>query len=119
MNARQKPAELAPPAATVFRSTVHGLAFAGRTRHLRELRRGAELVVLSSPPGPPPAEVWIHLKDGDPLGHLPPEIAAWLCPWIHNGGHAKAKVLKVGDENVPTWKRLLIEVSCSELPVGT
>jgi hypothetical protein len=116
MNPGQRPVELAPPAARVFRSTVHGLAFAGRTRHLSGLERGAEILLLASPPGAAPDEVWVHVEAGDPLGHLPPEISAWLGPWIRAGGRATARVLKVGDETVPTWKRLLIEVRCSNRP---
>ena len=102
-----------PPAARVFRATVHGIAFAGRARHLDGLERDAELLVLAAPPGASPDEVWVHLESGDPLGHLPPEIAEWLAPWLRSGGAARAKVLKVGDRSVPTWKRLLVEVRCS------
>ena len=59
--------------------------------------------------------MWVHLEDGDPLGHLPPEIAEWLGTWIRQGGVATARVLKVGDETVPTWRRLLVEVTCAEI----
>ena len=41
---------------------------------------------------------------------LPPEIEAWLAPWMLSGGGAKAKVLKVEKEDVPSWRRLLLEV---------
>ena len=115
IDAQNNAARLTPPAATVFRATVHGLAFADRTRHLKGLRRDVELVLIPAPPGPAPDEVWIHLEDGDPLGHLPPEIAGWLGPWIRQGGAATARVVKVGDEAVPTWRRLLVEVTCAEI----
>lgn len=104
---------LSPPAAPVFRSTVHGLAFADRTRHLERIDPDDELVLIPGPPIPATDEVWVHLSEGDPVGHLPPEIGAWLAPWIRGGGRARARVLRVGDETVPSWKRLLVEVVCS------
>lgn len=105
-------AYLPPPAAPVFRATVHGLAFADRTRHLRRLAPGGEVVVIPDPPGSAVEKVWIHLVTGDPIGHLPHEIGTWLAPWMRRGGKARARVLRVGDESVPSWKRLLVEVTC-------
>lgn len=105
-------ASLNPPAAPVFRATVHGLAFADRTRHLTELEPDGELVVIPDPPGGSVDQVWVHLRSGDPVGHLPHEIARWLGPWMRAGGRARARVLRVGDESVPSWKRLLVEVTC-------
>jgi len=64
-------------------------------------------------PGPPiddPPGIWVHLPGGDLLGHLPPEIEAWLAPWMLSGGGARATVVKVEKEDVPSWRRLLIEV---------
>lgn len=105
-------ARLPPPAAPHFRATVHGLAFAERARHLERLRPRKEVVLIPDPPGPTEAQVWVHLEEGDPVGHLPDEIGRWLAPWIRDGGRARARVLKVGDETVPSWKRLLVEVRC-------
>lgn len=105
-------ASLPPPAAPVFRATIHGLPFAGRARHLGELEPGGELVMIPDPPGGPVEQVWVHLKSGDPVGHLPHEIGSWLAPWMRGGGRARARVLRVGDESVPSWKRLLVEVTC-------
>lgn len=115
------PAGLSPPAAPVFRSTVHGLAFANRSRHLDELEPREELMLIPDPP-PEPVQrgqadhVWVHLQSGDPLGYLPPEIGRWLAPWIRDGGRTRAHVLKVGDESVPSWRRLLVEVTCLRVP---
>jgi hypothetical protein len=111
------PAGLSPPAAPVFRATVHGLAFANRSRHLDDLEPRQELVLIPDPPHEPgdqaqPDHVWVHLPSGDPLGYLPPEIGKWLGPWIRDGGRTRAHVLKVGDERVPSWRRLLVEVTC-------
>lgn len=101
-----------PLPASLFRATVHGLAFAGRSRHLARLGRGDRLVLLPDPPGGRPEQVWVHLGEGDPLGHLPDEIGSWLGPWMRSGGRAHARVVRVGDESVPSWKRLLVEVVC-------
>jgi len=103
---------LPPLAAPIFRATVHGLAFAGRTRHLGRVARGEPLVLIPDPPGGRVDQVWVHLTDGDPLGHLPDEIGRWLAPWMRSGGPARAHAVRVGDASVPTWKRLLVEVVC-------
>jgi hypothetical protein len=99
--------------APVFRATVHGLAFADRARHLESIHPRQELLLIPEPPGAEVEDVWVHLADGDPLGHLPPEIGTWLAPWMRRGGTARARVLRVGDADVPSWKRLLVEVTCS------
>lgn len=70
------------------------------------------MVVIPDPPGSAVEKVWIHLVTGDPIGHLPHEIGTWLAPWMRRGGKARARVLRVGDESVPSWKRLLVEVTC-------
>ena len=73
---------------------------------------GDRVVLISDPPGQPQPEVWVHLESGDPLGHLPPEISSWLGPWLRGGGKAEAKAVKVHGSEVPSWRRLLLEVSC-------
>lgn len=103
---------LSPPAAPLFRATVHGLAFADRSRHLENLGPGDPLVLIPEPPDAAVDQVWVHLEGGDPVGHLPNEIARWLAPWMRGGGRAEARALRVGDPEVPSWKRLLVEVSC-------
>lgn len=100
------------PGAPVFRATVHGLPFADRARHLGDLRPLEELLLVPDPPGTGAEDVWVHLARGDLLGHLPSEIGRWLAPWMRRGGSARARVLRVGDETVPSWKRLLVEVTC-------
>lgn len=98
--------------APVFRATVHGLAFGDRSRLLSRVQPREELVLIPDPPGDV-EDVWVHVAGGDPLGHLPREIGSWLAPWMRGGGLARARVLKVGDETVPSWKRLLVEVTCA------
>ncbi len=57
-------------------------------------------------------EVWVHLRSGEPIGHLPPEIGHWLWPWMSRGGHAEAVAVRVGGDDVPSWRRVLVEVVC-------
>jgi len=110
-----KPAEtLTPPAAPRFRATVHGLAFAGRSRHLRGISSGDRLLLIPDPPGGQIDQVWVHREEGDPIGHLPPEVNDWLAPWMREGGRAAVRVLRVGDRETPSWKRLVVEVRCGD-----
>ncbi len=95
-----------------FRATVHGTVFAGRDRHLDEMSAGDTVVLIPDPPVQDDPEVWVHLKSGDPVGHLPPEIAAWLAPWMLKGGGARARVLRVQGAETPSWRRLLLQVDC-------
>lgn len=97
----------------VFRATVHGTVFAGRERHLEGLRPGDSLMVVPDPPGGDEPGVWLHLPAGDPVGHLPPEIAVWLWPWLRGGGRAEARALAVHGADTPSWRRLLVEVRCA------
>ena len=95
-----------------FRSTVHGTVFAGRDRHLDVMAAGDRVLLIPDPPGQEAPEVWVHLESGDPVGHLPPEISRWLAPWMRAGGPVVARTLRVHGSEVPSWRRLLVEVSC-------
>jgi len=97
-----------------FRTTVHGMVFGARSSLLTDLAVGEDLVLIPDPPGEDEPAVWVHLRGGDPLGHLPPEINSWLAPWLLHGGGASAIVVKVGGTDVPSWKRLVIEVVVRE-----
>jgi hypothetical protein len=97
-----------------FRTTVHGTVFGSRAGHLSELAPGDDLVLIPDPPGEEEPAVWVHLAGGDPVGHLPPEINAWLAPYMMRGGSASAVAVKIGGQEVPSWKRLVIEVQCRE-----
>ncbi len=97
---------------TRFRSTVHGTVFAGRDRHLDALRSGDTLVLVADPSNGGPGVVWVHLPAGDPIGYLPPEIGGWLGPWLRAGGRSSATALRVGDDRVPSWRRLVVDVRC-------
>jgi hypothetical protein len=69
-------------------------------------------MLIPDPPGQEEPEVWVHLESGDPVGHLPPEISSWLAPWLRGGGKAAARALRVHGHDVPSWRRLILEVSC-------
>jgi hypothetical protein len=95
-----------------FRATVHGLVFGDRARHLDRLNEGDALLLIPDPPMEPDPAIWVHMPGGDLLGHLPPEIGAWLAPWMLRGGPASATAVRVHGSDVPSWRRLLIEVRC-------
>lgn len=97
---------------TRFRSTVHGTVFAGRERHLESMSDGDALFLIPDPPVHDDGAVWVHLPSGEPVGHLPPEISHWLWPWMRQGGVAEAKALRVRGADTPSWRRLVLEVSC-------
>jgi hypothetical protein len=73
---------------------------------------GDDLLLLPGPPIDDEPGVWVHLPGGELIGHLPPEIEAWLSPWLLRGGHAAARAIRVSGMDVPSWRRLLIEVHC-------
>ena len=99
-----------PPAR--FRSTVHGTVFGGRDRHLDALNPGDALVLIPDPADGRHGAVWVHLPAGDPVGYLPPEIGGWLGPWLRAGGRTRATALRVGNDRVPSWRRLVVDVRC-------
>jgi len=86
--------------------------FCGRSAQLEQVRAGDELVLLPGPPVDDHPGIWVHRLGGALIGHLPPEIEAWLTPWMLRGGHATARAVRVSGEDVPSWRRLLIEVDC-------
>lgn len=95
-----------------FRSTVHGTVFAGRDRYVDAMHDGDPVTLVPDPPGQDDPGVWVHLPSGEPVGHLPPEIARWLWPWMRGGGAATARALRVHGADCPSWRRLLVEVRC-------
>jgi hypothetical protein len=103
---------LPPGQPTVFRSTVHGTVFGERAARVATVADGDELLLIPDPPNQDDPSVWVHLKDGAPIGHLPPEVSAWMAPWLQQGGAATATAVKVRGDDVPSWRRLLVEVRC-------
>ena len=98
------------PEPSSFRSTLHGTVFAGREQLLEELHDGDRVLVIPDPPGTDDPEVWIHLSTGEPVGHLPPEINAWLWPRLREGERASATALRVHGEEIPSWRRVVVKV---------
>lgn len=96
-----------------FTTTVHGTVFGERAAQLATVAEGEALVLIPDPPMEADPAVWVHRAGGHPLGHLPPEIAAWMATWLLRGGAASATVLRVRGNDVPSWRRLLIEVRCA------
>jgi hypothetical protein len=86
--------------------------FAGRDQFVGRLHDGDKVRLVPDPPVQNEPEVWVHLESGEPIGHLPSEIATWLWPWLSRGGVAEARALSVRGADVPSWRRLLLEVSC-------
>lgn len=95
-----------------FVATVHGTVFCGRSEQVDALKAGDELVLLPGPPLDDEPGVWVHGRDGAIVGHLPPEIELWLAPWMQRGGSATARAIRVSGADVPSWRRLVIEVRC-------
>jgi len=95
-----------------FRSTVHGTVFAGRDRLVDTIAAGDRVRLMADPPVQDSPEVWVHLESGEPIGHLPAEIARWLWPWLARGGVAEARALQVRGADAPSWRRVVLEVSC-------
>lgn len=95
-----------------FRATVHGTVFAGREQLVARIVAGDRLRLVADLPGHGSAGIWVHVASGGPVGHLPPEIARWLWPWLTAGGLAEATAVRVGGEDEPSWRRVVVEVVC-------
>lgn len=108
---RAQPA-LPPERPERFFATVHGTVFGERSRCVEDLVAGDELLLLPDPPVTEDPGVWVHGLEGDLIGHLPPEIEAWLAPWLLRGGRVQARAVRVSGDDVPSWRRILIEVRC-------
>src|ERR671921_376904 len=104
----------APPYPEPFRTAVLGTVFGDRTSVVHRLQTGDRLILVPDPPGADIPAVWVHAPGGDVIGHLPLQIAAWLAPWMLEGGRCQAFVEKVGTDEVESWRRLVIEVRCRE-----
>lgn len=70
------------------------------------------MILIPDPPGQEEPEVWVHLPTGEPVGHLPPEISHWLWPWMARGGCARGHACAVHGADVPSWRRLVVEIDC-------
>lgn len=112
MEIPETPPALPPERPEHFFATVHGTVFGERARCVDGLEAGDELVLLPDPPLTDDPGVWVHAREGDLIGHLPPEIECWLAPWLLRGGRVQARAVRVSGDEVPSWRRVLIEVRC-------
>ena len=103
---------LIPPHSDRFTTAVQGTVFGRRSDVVHRLKRGDYLILVPDPPGTDEPAVWVHAPGGDVVGHLSPTIGAWLAPWMLAGGRCSAQVEKVGGDDVASWRRLVIRVSC-------
>lgn len=101
-----------PPYPDPFHTAVYGTVFARRTEVVHRLQEGDHLILVPDPPGTDVPAVWVHARGGDVIGHLPLQIAVWLAPWMLSGGRCGARVTRVGGDDVESWRRLVIEITC-------
>lgn len=109
-----------------FDAPVYGTIFAERAAAVLRLHAGDPLILVPDPPGidepldtsPDGAtplvvelpKVWVHATGGDVLGHLSPDINAWLVPRMLAGARYAATVRSVGAPAEASWKRLVVVV---------
>jgi hypothetical protein len=93
-----------------FTTAVHGTVFAARTQVVHRLHVGDAVLLIPDPPGAEVPAVWVHAQGGDVVGHLPQQIAAWLAPWMLEGGRCEARVESVGTDDIASWRRLFVHV---------
>jgi len=91
---------------------VHGTVFGKRGAQISLLEEGDGLLLLPDPPDSRVPRIWVHRMEGDLIGHLPPEVEAWLAPWLQAGGKAVGRVVRIRGGDVPSYRRLLVEVTC-------
>ena len=102
----------APPWPDPFLTPVLGTVFADRAAAASRLHVGDHLILVPDPPETEDPNVWVHAPGGDLVGHLPVEMGERLARWMMEGGRAGATVDKMGDENVASWRRLIVRVEC-------
>lgn len=100
------------PGSREFETPVYGTVFAQRAEAVHRLRVGDPLILVPDPPGTDEPSVWVHAPGGDVVGHLSPDINAWLVPWMLGGGRCGGVVSHLGGDDVASYKRLIITVRC-------
>src|ERR1041384_6786876 len=93
------------PRSREFETSVYGTVFAQRSEALHRLKVGDQLILVPDPPGTDEPSVWVHAPGGDVVGHLSPDINAWLVPWMFNGACYGATVAHVGSDDVASYQR--------------
>jgi len=93
-----------------FETPVYGTVFAARASVVQRLKEGDHLILVPDPPGVDEPSVWVHAPGGDVVGHLSPDVNAWMAPRMIRGTRYAAEVSSVGAPDTESWKRLVIEV---------
>jgi hypothetical protein len=93
-----------------FETPVYGTVFAARAAVVRRLKEGDPLILVPDPPGVDDPSVWVHAPGGDVVGHLSPDVNAWMAPRMLDGARYGARVRSVGEPDTASWKRLVIAV---------
>lgn len=93
-----------------FETPVYGTVFAERAAVLKRLKEGDQLILVPDPPGVDDPSVWVHAPGGDVVGHLSPDVNAWMAPRMLGGARYIARVRSVGEPEMASWKRLVISV---------
>ena len=114
--AHRPPLSIPNPYAENFRTAVRGTVFGQRPAVAHRLRPGDTLILVPDPPGVDEPAVWVHARGGDVVGHLAPDINAWLAPWLLAGGRCSATVAKVNSDDTESWRRIIIDVRCFGAP---
>lgn len=100
------------PGTREFETPVYGTIFGQRTKVVHGLSPGDRLILVPDPPGIEEPNVWVHAPGGDVIGHLAPDINAWLAPMMLEGCRCGAVVTHVGGDDVASYKRLIVTVRC-------
>lgn len=98
------------PGTEVFQAPVYGTVFARRSEVVHRLQEGDRLILVPDPPGTYPPSVWVHAQGGDVVGHLSPDVNAWLAPSMLSGSCYAAQVATVRGDDVASYRRLVITV---------
>ena len=93
-----------------FETPVYGTVFAARSAVVRQLSEGDPLVLVPDPPGVEEPGVWVHAPGGDVVGHLSPDVNAWMAQRMLGGARYDARVLRLGDPDTASWQRLVIAI---------
>lgn len=100
------------PGSERFEVPVYGTIFGSRAATVRRLAEGDPLILVPDPPGTEEPMVWVHATGGDVVGHLSPDVARWLAPFMLSGARCGATVARLAGDDVASWKRLVIAVHC-------
>ncbi len=103
---------LTAPRDTHLRTPVYGTVFGKRMEVVHRLHVGDHLILVPDPPGTGNPAVWVHARGGDVVGHLPYTVSSWLVPWMLEGGRCGASVQRLESDEVPSTRRLIVEVTC-------